>query len=358
MAYTFGLSFKKFTAADIGRTKGHNLRLHPTASQLKRPQAWFTEQSHYTVVAWDDSKIERAKALSKRKDAVQAIGFSVQLGSQIDWREPPTKDFPEGEPIFKEDDLNNLMNGSKAIAEELFGHDNVVSVELHTDESTPHVQFVVTPIFGGQLQAKHWLNGAATCAVLRRKACEIMNRFVECNYVPGNSGGEPHDPGLSAAAKAAPEKKSVIERLLRTKEKELEAELSVANARIRELEQSLFSKQKARYTKAMIDTANATAAAAIVEKQAALVARDEAFAAKAEAERNAQEARAQTERVAGIAKREIAKEKDMNKPLYEEIQQLKSDLSEEKKLRKLEGDRLGLLEQEIRRLKGNHRTFS
>lgn len=358
MAYTFGLSFKKFTAADIGRTKGHNLRLHPTASQLQRPEAWFTEKSHYTIVDWDDSKIEKAKNLAKRKDAVQAIGVSVQLGSQIDWRKPPSEQFPEGEPIFRQDDLNNLSLGARAIADEIFGKDNVVSVELHTDESTPHVQFVATPIYDGKLQAKHWLNGAASCAALRRKACEIMNRFVECNYVPGNPGGEPHDPGKSAGAKSAPETISIIDWVLKTKEKELEAALSAANNRIRELEQALFSKQKARYTKEMIDTAKAAAAEAIAEKDAAVAAKNEAFAAKEAAEKAAQEARAQTERVVGIAKREIQKEKDITNPLRDEIQQLKIDLAEEKQARKLEGERLVLLDRELRRLKGNSRTFS
>lgn len=358
MAYTFGLSFKKFTATDIGRAKGHNLRLHPTVSQLKRPEAWFTKHPHYTVVPWDDSKIEKAKALSKRKDAVQAIGFSVQLGSQIDWREAPSGDFPEGKPIFKKNDLNLLSDGSKAIAEEVFGIENVVSIELHTDESTPHVQFVVTPIFDNKLQAKHWLNGVSSCAALRRKACEIMNRFIECSYVPGNPGGEPHDPEKSAGAKSVPEKKSVINKLLRTREKELEIELEAANARIRELEQALFSKQKVRYTKAMIDTAKAAAAKAIAEKDAAVAAKNEAFAAKEAAEKEAKEARSQTERVADIAKREIQKEKSINEPLNKEIQQLKIDLAEEKQARKLEGERLGLLDRELRRLKGNDRVFS
>lgn len=358
MAYTFSFPFKKLKASDVGRIKGHNLRLHPTASQLKRPEAWFTSKGHHTIVPWDDTKIERAKTLTKRKDAVQAICFSIQIGSQIDWRKSPTKAFPEGAPLDKKDDLENLQRGANAIAEELFGKENIVSVELHTDESTPHVQFVVTPIFDGKLQAKHWLNGGATCAALRRKACSIMNRFIECTYEPGNLGGEPHDPGLSAGANVVSEKKSVLERLIRNKEKELEVDLAAANNRIRELEQALFSKQKVRYTKAMIDSANAAAAEAIAEKNAAVSAKNEALEAQGKAEKEAQEARAQTERVVDIAKREIQKEKDVTNPLRDEIQQLKIDLAEEKQARKLEGERLVLLDRELRRLKGNSRTFT
>ncbi len=276
MRYTFGFTFKKFGIADVTRNKGHNLRLHQTSSQLQRKEAWFTQEGHHTIVEWDDSKIEKAKGLAKRKDAVVAIGFSIQLGAQTDWRDPPTEDFPEGKPRSNKAVLNKMYKGARDWAVEAFGKDNLVSVEVHTDESTPHVQLVVTPINDGKLQAKHWLNGGGTCATLRRKACDVMNRYVDCYYTPGNPGGEPHDPNLSAGAKAAPEKKTVLDRVFKNREKELEHENLILKEQIRALEQALFSRKKGHYTQALIEKANAEAEEAKNAMQNALGAEGKA----------------------------------------------------------------------------------
>ncbi len=276
MRYTFGFTFKKFGIADVTRNKGHNLRLHPTSSQLKRKEAWFTQEGHHTIVEWDDSKIEKAKGLAKRKDAVVAIGFSIQLGAQTDWRDPPTEDFPEGKPRTNKAVLNKMYKGAREWAIEAFGKENLVSVEVHTDESTPHVQLVVTPINAGKLQAKHWLNGGGTCATLRRKACEVMNRYVACHYTPGNPGGEPHNPSLSAGEKAAPEKKSVLDRVFKNREKELEHENLLLKEQIRALEQAVFSRKKGHYTKALIEKALADTEAATKAMQAAKDAEEKA----------------------------------------------------------------------------------
>lgn len=263
MGYTFTFAFKKLGSVAIGGNKSHNLRLHATSSQLKRKEAWITAKGHHTIVMWDDAKIEKARNLAKRKDAVVAIAFSVQLGAQTDWREEPTEEFPEGKPkAWEKKVMNGLHKGAKEWACEEFGEDNLVSVELHTDESTPHVQFVVTPIHDGKLQAKHWLDGSGTCAKLRRRACDVMNRYVECQYTPGNPGGNPHDPDKSAGAKSAPEKKTVLDRVFKNREKELEAENEVLRERVRELEQAVFSKKKVNYTRAMIEKAEAETKAA------------------------------------------------------------------------------------------------
>lgn len=249
MSMTFGFTFKKLKSAEVGRIKNHNLRLHRTASQLENKAAWFSPEGHETIVDWDDSRIEAARALSTRKDAVVAVAFSIQLGAQMDWREYPTEAFPEGKPKPNGKAFDLICSGAKQWAIEAFGEENLVSVELHTDESTPHVQFVVTPIFEGKLQAKHWLNGGSTCAKLRRTACDVMNRYIACHYVPGNSGGEPHDPGKAAGNTAPEEKPSMMDKLFKSREKELHQEILALNNKVRELEQALFSRQKTHYLK-------------------------------------------------------------------------------------------------------------
>jgi hypothetical protein len=79
-----------------------------------------------------------------------------------------------------------------------FGEENVVGVDLHTDESSPHVHVVVTPVHDGKLQAKNWLDGAARCAKLRKRAHQEVLKYIECEYVPGQAGGAPHDPEQAA----------------------------------------------------------------------------------------------------------------------------------------------------------------
>ena len=122
MGYTFSFAFKKLGSVEIGGNKSHNLRLHATSSQLKRKEAWITAKGHHTIVVWDDAKIEKARNLAKRKDAVVAIAFSVQLGAQTDWREEPTEEFPEGKPkAWEKKVMNGLHKGAKKWACEEFG---------------------------------------------------------------------------------------------------------------------------------------------------------------------------------------------------------------------------------------------
>lgn len=194
----FNLPFAKMKATDAGRAAGHNCRLHPTESQLPK-SAWFTPQGNHEVMAWRPEVLEYAKGLMKRKDAVVAISFSVQVGKQQEWREKPTEDCPEGRPRPNQNKaLNALIRGAKEWAIKEFGEENIVGINLHTDESTPHIHVVVTPVRDGKLQAKAWLDGSQTCAQLRRRAWEVVNTYLPCTYTPGAAGGAPHDADLAA----------------------------------------------------------------------------------------------------------------------------------------------------------------
>ncbi|WP_431614769.1 plasmid recombination protein, partial [Enterobacter asburiae] len=199
----FSLAIDKMKATDVGRAAGHNCRLHPTASQL--PQgSWFTDKGRHEVVAWRPDVIAKAKGLSKRKDAVVAISIVLQVGNQLDWREKETTDCPEGKPKGGQNNKQNfkvmahLAKAARDWAAQEFGEENVVGVDLHTDESSPHVHVVVTPVHDGKLQAKAWLDGAARCAKLRKRAHQEVLKYIECEYVPGQAGGAPHDPEQAA----------------------------------------------------------------------------------------------------------------------------------------------------------------
>lgn len=238
----FTFAVRKLGKADLARARGHNCRTHPTASQLPN-EAWFSKAGHYAYVKWQEAQAERARGLATRKDAVVGIEMVIQVGNQTDWRKPPTKSHPFGEP---KDSLYPTRDMAKAVYDwacSEFGKQNIVSLEHHTDESTPHFQLVVTPERDGKLQAKHWLNGAATVAALRGRCHEAVRQVCECDYERGAPGGEPHDPSQAAGRRPAP---GVIAGLLSLKK--LESENKALKKRVASLEQARFSRAKTAYS--------------------------------------------------------------------------------------------------------------
>lgn len=313
----FTLATMKLKKTDIGRAKGHNCREHPTESQIRR-QAWFSHEGRHELVPWNDAKLEEAKQLAKRKDAVVAISLIVQVGNQTEWRNAPTDECPEGEPVKgAKETMNRLCKGAKAWALEEFGADNIVSMELHTDESSPHVHLVVTPIKDGKLQAKNWLDGRSRVASLRQRACAAMQPYLPCTYTPGNGkGGKLHDPALSAGQNSP--QPGLLDRVAMVKP--LQKENQELKARVAALEQTVFSRQKARYN-----------AARAAEAEAATKA-----AEAAEAARNAAEARLRAvqgelvavERKAQEQAREIERLKGANENLADQCNELEARLQE------------------------------
>ncbi len=230
----FSLAIDKMKAADVGRAAGHNCRLHPTASQL--PQgSWFTDKGRHEIVAWRPDVIAKARGLSKRKDAVVAISIVLQVGNQLDWREKETVECPDGRPRGGQNNKKNietmahLAKAARDWAAQEFGEENVVGVDLRTDESSPHVHVVVTPIKDGKLQAKAWLDGAARCAKLRKRAFESVSRYIECEYTPGQAGGAKHDPEQAAGR---------VGRIARR-----DRALSEREANLNEREEALFERE-------------------------------------------------------------------------------------------------------------------
>lgn len=250
------LSFnvEKCNRQNIGQAKAHNTRSREVSSQLP-PEAWFTTAGHHSFVEWDDSKLELAKSLAKRKDAVVAIKVHIQIGNQSDWRELPDDENPYGKPKKpRPAKLEAMKAGVMQALEREFGKQNLVSVDLHTDESTPHIQAVITPIKDGKLQAKAWLDGKASLQGLRERIHADINQHVECSYEKGGRGGEPHDEAKAAGGPKGPQAepqpsffgklKGLVDKSDLLKAAMLQIEhLKAENAR-------LFSKLKAEVRKA------------------------------------------------------------------------------------------------------------
>lgn len=254
MSLSFTFAVDKMQGTSIGRAEGHNLRLHNTQSQLRK-EAWFTPQGRHEVEPWRPDVLARAKGLVKRKDAVQAIQFVIQIGNQTDWRHEPEPDFPEGRPIKIGDAVKRAAKGIREWVAKEFGEDNCVGIDLHTDESSPHFHVVVTPIKDGKLQAKAWLDGPSKVAALRKRAWQAVNAHLKCEYTPGASGGSPHDP-MKAAGLAPVPAPSLFDKMSgHARAKALELENAELRAKNEALQQALFSRKKGHYVAEAIEAA-------------------------------------------------------------------------------------------------------
>lgn len=199
------------------------------------------------MMPWRGERLEAARGLARRKDAVVAIELVIQVGNQTEWRHAPDDQHPYGKPKRWPVNLNELTRAAREAVEAEFGAGNIVGLDLHTDESSPHLHAVVTPIWQGKLQAKHWLDGPAKVAAIRKRLHATINRRVQCEYTPGGLGGEPHDPRKAAGQPGGPQPTPGILRRI-TGALDASTALTEARRRIVELErrvQSLFGRLKA-----------------------------------------------------------------------------------------------------------------
>lgn len=242
----FTLSFEKKNGATVGTMEGHNHRLHATQNQLPE-SAWFTKEGIHEVMPFNAALLAEAKTLAKRKDAVLAVEFVFQAGNQTDWRDFPTSEHLHGKAKTNiNGKLNDLINGAKEAAIAEFGKERIISIALHTDESTPHVHVAIAPIKNGKLQAKNWINGHETCAQLRERLHSVFTKHFECTYEKGVRNSQPHDPARAAGNTKAPKPKpnfisATLENISKSSEiKALKEDLEAANQKI----QNLFSALK------------------------------------------------------------------------------------------------------------------
>lgn len=249
--HSFVFNFAKLHNHQFAPAHKHNVRLHPTESQLPK-RAWFTPEGRHEALPWNDAQTKKAHKLAKRKDAVEGFSMVIQFGNQTDWRDPPTDKFPEGKPKSKSEWPVNPRKAGEAIqiwAAQEFGEENLVSLDFHTDESTPHFHLIVTPIHDGKLQAKHWVNTKFDLAELRARAHAEISKTIPCTYTPGREGGAAHDASLAAGGKNArkpevgfdPLGKKQIE-MLSEENTKLHKELREAKIKIRNAERQAANR--------------------------------------------------------------------------------------------------------------------
>lgn len=153
--------------------------------------------------------------------------------------------------------MKALIKGARKAIEAEFGAENIVSMELHTDESSPHIHAVVIPLKDGKLQAKHWIGGASKVGSIWSRMHKCMNELLPCTYTPkSGTGGQKHDASKAAGGVNDAKKAQNVFMSLYDKMKEksnLKELVEWMKAKIEQLEQELskaFSKIKSLETKA------------------------------------------------------------------------------------------------------------
>ena len=236
MAMKFCFSVQKMKLGDMSAAKRHNKREHRTSSQIEDPALWFSTKGHHSLIPWNGERVAYARSKMTRKDAVVGLEFVIQVGNQDDYRNKDKDKTPIKGTGFGAK-LNDSINEIHTWATKKFGAENIVSLDLHMDESSPHFHLVVTTVDAEKLNAKKWISGRTSIIELRKSCHEHVNKTFHCKYsndVP--DGGKPHDPARGVAAGVAAKKR--IKELEEEKAKLLE-ELEEAKNRIGSLESQL-----------------------------------------------------------------------------------------------------------------------
>ncbi|WP_010177350.1 MobV family relaxase [Aquimarina agarilytica] len=102
-----------------------------------------------------------------RKDAVKAIDYIM------------TSDNAKMAEIFSDENLvQSWMKDNKTFLSETYGEENVLSMHLHLDETTPHLHAVIVPITNdGRLSAKEFINGRKSLAEQQTRYAELMEKY-------------------------------------------------------------------------------------------------------------------------------------------------------------------------------------
>jgi hypothetical protein len=191
--------------SDINGIKRYLQRNAKNDHRIDDKKEWFDEKDHVTFFE-NFARLDDAKNLAIRKDAVVGHSMVIQVGNQTDWRENPTLEFPNGKPkIIDKSQFKSMANEILKWAEEKYTKENIVSLELHLDESTPHFHLVTTPIDKeNKLRHKSFIDSKFEMVRMRKTLHEKVNSVIPCTYVEGNTEGVglEHNKNLSSKSKA------------------------------------------------------------------------------------------------------------------------------------------------------------
>ena len=189
------LNLQKLHRQDLSAIANHNTR---AAGGHAEPISVLPGHLHFgpnTSIEFEHgpSRIETAKSLAKRKDAVIVQSFLFQLGDKTDWRnlDGTVKKTP---PV----NINQFCDECLAFVRSKYTSENVIRCDLHLDETTPHFTIWTTPINkAGKLAQKSFIDGARSMKQFRTAfEDQIIAAFPDLDIARGSpgGGGKPHDP--------------------------------------------------------------------------------------------------------------------------------------------------------------------
>lgn len=130
---------------------------------------WAEYNKNNTLNIRVKNEINQRYKLTKniRKDAVKAIDYIM------------TSDNIKMAEIFSDETLiKSWVKDNKTFLEETYGAENILSMHLHLDETTPHLHAVIVPITkDGRLSAKAFINGRKSLAEQQTRYAELMSKF-------------------------------------------------------------------------------------------------------------------------------------------------------------------------------------
>lgn len=156
---------KLHTSEEIGHALGHNKRLRNVKNADKD-----REHLNTSITYVDDIK-KHIKGLDKlhkkttgkraRKDAVRVI--EVLMTSDREF--------------FKRVNDTEYFETCRQWLVDVFGEENILSMDIHRDERTPHAHFLVTPIRDNQYSCKRIINGRNAVRGLQNSFYDAVKDF-------------------------------------------------------------------------------------------------------------------------------------------------------------------------------------
>jgi hypothetical protein len=152
--------------AGIAGVAGHHTRDHPT------PNADPAKVNQWLVGPSSHRSEDIVGAVRDRVDGAGRVRKNAVLGLELVLTASPTyfrPDAPDRAGVYDSDRVDAFSKVALYWLQREFGASNVVSVVLHTDEATPHLQAIVVPVDpdSGRLNAARWTDGRAKLAGLQ-----------------------------------------------------------------------------------------------------------------------------------------------------------------------------------------------
>jgi hypothetical protein len=157
------------TTSAIASRAAHNLRANESAAPHADPAKRLDNK--HLAGGRDFAEVMAAvgvRLLSAGKFRVDAV-LAVELMLSAS---------PNFFNIRKSDEhLQAWQNSTMEWVNDTFCADNIVSAEMHLDETTAHIQVLLVPLHNGKLCAAHWLDGPAKLRKLQDSYASAVEKY-------------------------------------------------------------------------------------------------------------------------------------------------------------------------------------